>query len=57
MKLYFRIQFLRDLKDFFGIKFKLESVRENEDDPITIENQVNLTCYGIGYSNYNRPSR
>lgn len=51
------IQFLRDLKDFFGVKFQLESVKEDEDDTVTLENQVTLTCLGIGYSNYNKPAR
>ncbi|KAH0946003.1 hypothetical protein HN011_004819 [Eciton burchellii] len=44
------IQFLRDLRDFFGIVFKVEHVRE-EDELLP---QVHLTCLGIGYSNINK---
>ncbi|XP_008554925.1 RNA 3'-terminal phosphate cyclase-like protein [Microplitis demolitor] len=46
------IQFLRDLKDFFGIIFKLDPARNQEDESIL--DQVVLTCTGIGYSNLSR---
>lgn len=49
----FRIQFLRDLRDFFGIVFKLDMV--NSEDPNDEEQRlVLLTCLGIGYTNINR---
>ncbi|CAK9830050.1 Probable RNA 3'-terminal phosphate cyclase-like protein [Anthophora retusa] len=41
------IQFLRDLKDFFGIVFKIEKLREDDE----ILDQVVLTCIGVGYTN------
>ncbi|XP_011303786.1 probable RNA 3'-terminal phosphate cyclase-like protein [Fopius arisanus] len=47
------IQFLRDLKDFFGVVFKLEPAKDEEDDEITLE-QVLLTCVGIGYTNLSK---
>ncbi|XP_063975733.1 RNA 3'-terminal phosphate cyclase-like protein [Diachasmimorpha longicaudata] len=47
------IQFLRDLKDFFGVVFKLEPARDEEDDEIFME-QVLLTCVGIGYTNLSK---
>ncbi|XP_077267082.1 RNA terminal phosphate cyclase 1 [Temnothorax americanus] len=43
------IQFLRDLRDFFGVTFKIEQIKERED-----ETQVRLTCLGIGYTNISK---
>ncbi|XP_012270514.1 RNA 3'-terminal phosphate cyclase-like protein [Orussus abietinus] len=48
------IQFLRDLKDFFGITFKIENVKEDDDSIVAIQDQVILTCVGIGYTNLSR---
>ncbi|XP_043270964.1 probable RNA 3'-terminal phosphate cyclase-like protein [Venturia canescens] len=47
------VQFLRDLRDFFGIVFKLEPAKDDEDDDVVHE-QVLLTCIGIGYTNLSR---
>ncbi|OAD52816.1 putative RNA 3'-terminal phosphate cyclase-like protein [Eufriesea mexicana] len=44
------IQFLRDLKDFFGIVFKIESLKEEDE----ILEQVALTCIGVGYTNISK---
>nr|XP_033326542.1 RNA 3'-terminal phosphate cyclase-like protein [Megalopta genalis] len=44
------IQFLRDLKDFFGIVFKIEPYKEDDE----IFDQVVLTCVGVGYSNISK---
>lgn len=44
------MQFLRDLKDFFGIVFKLEPYKEEDE----ILDQVILTCVGVGYTNINK---
>ncbi|XP_032680421.1 probable RNA 3'-terminal phosphate cyclase-like protein [Odontomachus brunneus] len=44
------MQFLRDLRDFFGVVFKIE-LKEAED--VVLE-QVRLTCLGIGYTNMNK---
>lgn len=46
----YRIQFLRDLNDFFGLVLKVEHVKD-EDEALP---QVNLTCLGIGYTNISR---
>ncbi|XP_015590069.1 RNA 3'-terminal phosphate cyclase-like protein [Cephus cinctus] len=48
------IQFLRDLRDFFGTVFKIEHVKEEEDDTLTTQEQILLTCVGIGYTNISR---
>ncbi|XP_011691068.1 PREDICTED: probable RNA 3'-terminal phosphate cyclase-like protein isoform X2 [Wasmannia auropunctata] len=44
------VQFLRDLRDFFGITFKIEQIKEGEDET----SQVRLTCLGIGYTNISK---
>jgi hypothetical protein len=51
---YFRrVQFLRHVKDFLGLTFKLESHQHDDDDEDlrTGAPKVNITCIGIGYSN------
>jgi len=42
----YTIRFLRHLRDFFGIKFKIVTDRET--------GLITLSCLGIGYSNYSR---
>ncbi|XP_029169505.1 RNA 3'-terminal phosphate cyclase-like protein [Nylanderia fulva] len=44
------IQFLRDLRDFFGIVFKIEPMKEGDE----ILSQVHLTCLGVGYTNISK---
>ncbi|XP_076765724.1 RNA terminal phosphate cyclase 1 [Xylocopa sonorina] len=44
------IQFLRDLRDFFGIVFKIKPHKE-EDEEL---DQVVLTCIGTGYTNISK---
>ncbi|XP_043580488.1 RNA 3'-terminal phosphate cyclase-like protein [Bombus pyrosoma] len=44
------IQFLRDLRDFFGIVFKIEPLKEEDE----ILEQVVLTCIGVGYTNISK---
>lgn len=44
------IQFLRDLRDFFGIVFKIEPLKEEDD----VLDQVVLTCIGAGYTNLSK---
>ncbi|XP_066599692.1 RNA 3'-terminal phosphate cyclase-like protein [Prorops nasuta] len=46
----FRIQLLRDLKEFFGIVFKIEPHKEEGE----IQDQVDLSCVGIRYTNLSR---
>lgn len=41
-----RIEMLRHLRDFFGIKFKVDP------DPVT--KTVQLACLGVGYINYSK---
>jgi len=47
----FRIQFLRDLRDFFGVTFKIEQIKKGENATLS---QVRLTCLGIGYTNISK---
>ncbi|XP_054003854.1 RNA 3'-terminal phosphate cyclase-like protein [Hylaeus anthracinus] len=44
------IQCLRDLRDFFGIVFKIEPLKEEDE----ILDQVVLTCVGVGYTNISK---
>lgn len=46
----YRIQFLRDVKDFFGTSFKIVSAEPS--DPSSSE--LLYSCYGTGYVNVNR---
>lgn len=50
----YSIGFLRNLKEFFGVTFKIEH-HESEDEHLgTGSSKVLLTCVGIGYSNINK---
>jgi hypothetical protein len=40
-----RIQFIRDLKDFFGVTFKIKEAKESEKE------EYMLSCVGVGYTN------
>ncbi|XP_076296873.1 RNA terminal phosphate cyclase 1 [Lasioglossum baleicum] len=44
------IQFLRDMRDFFGVVFKIEPHKEEDE----ILDQVVLTCVGVGYTNISK---
>lgn len=52
-----RVQFLRDVLDFFGVKFKISPAPRDEEEP---ENpnvgtgEVMVSCVGVGYSNVNK---
>lgn len=46
----FRIQFLRDVKEFFGTSFKIVPADASEED----DSHLMYSCYGIGYVNVNR---
>lgn len=49
------IQFLRHLKEFFGVMFKIEAQQTDDDDRATgRENKVLLSCVGVGYTNINK---
>ncbi|KAG5896060.1 hypothetical protein JTB14_011055 [Gonioctena quinquepunctata] len=49
----YSIWFLRHLKDFFGVTFKLEP-HEDEGNENTGSSKVLLTCVGIGYTNISK---
>ena len=49
------IQFLRHLKEFFGVMFKIEAQQSDDNDRETGgENKVLLSCVGVGYTNINK---
>ena len=49
------IQFLRHLKEFFGVMFKIEAQQSDDNDrEIGRENKVLLSCVGVGYTNINK---
>ncbi|KAF4518839.1 hypothetical protein B566_EDAN006690, partial [Ephemera danica] len=51
----YSIHFLRHVRDFLGLTYKLESYvpPEEEEDLQMGSNKVNVTCIGIGFSNVN----
>ncbi|XP_033115136.1 RNA 3'-terminal phosphate cyclase-like protein [Anneissia japonica] len=49
----YTIQFLRHLRDFFQLMFKIEAQKQLEDEQIGAE-KVQLTCIGIGFSNLSK---
>ncbi|EEZ99757.1 probable RNA 3'-terminal phosphate cyclase-like protein [Tribolium castaneum] len=48
------IGFLRHLKEFFGVTFKLEHYEPDEESPGTGSQKVMLTCVGLGYTNISK---
>ena len=52
----FRIQFLRHIRDFFGVVFKVQSISKDESDETMTgcNTQILLSCTGVGYSNINK---
>ncbi|KAL0119465.1 hypothetical protein PUN28_007749 [Cardiocondyla obscurior] len=44
------IQFLRDMRDFFGVTFKIEQIKKEKE----ASSEVCLTCLGIGYTNLSK---
>jgi RNA 3'-terminal phosphate cyclase-like protein len=49
--LRFRIQFLRDIKTFFGVSFKISPAHPSDDEA---PSELVYSCYGVGYVNANR---
>ena len=47
---YSRIQLLRDIREFFGISFKIVPHQGSKTDPP----ELLFACYGTGYVNANR---
>ncbi|XP_050685071.1 probable RNA 3'-terminal phosphate cyclase-like protein [Leptidea sinapis] len=54
----YTIKFLQHLKEFFGVMFKLEVIRddneESDDEQGPVVQNVKMTCVGIGYVNISR---
>lgn len=51
----YSISFLQHLREFFGITFKLEPYKAEDDDEITsAADKLLLTCVGIGFTNINK---
>lgn len=48
------IQFLRHLKEFFGVMFKIEAQQTDDDSATGRENIILLSCVGVGYTNINK---
>lgn len=53
----YTIEFLRHMKEFFNITYKMELERR-EDDGLQVggDERYILTCVGIGYANFTKPS-
>lgn len=56
----YTIKFLQHLKEFFGVMFKLEVLRSEDDessdeeDKFAIAQKIKMTCVGIGYVNISK---
>ncbi|XP_038220779.1 probable RNA 3'-terminal phosphate cyclase-like protein [Zerene cesonia] len=53
----YTIKFLQHLKEFFGVMFKLEVLREQDEDSDeeqVVAQKVKMTCVGIGYVNISK---
>lgn len=52
----YTIGFLRHLREFFGITFKISNPQELDDEEEASygSQKVLLTCVGIGYTNINK---
>lgn len=50
----YTLGFLRNLKDFFGIVFKLENYEAEETVEYSFGEKVLCTCVGIGYTNLSK---
>lgn len=49
----YSISFLQHLREFFGITFKLEDYKSEEDSVVGAD-KILLTCIGIGYTNISK---
>nr|CAG4645520.1 EOG090X05X4 [Lynceus sp. MCZ IZ 141354] len=50
----YTIEFLRHLRDFFGIMFKIETQQTEDEELRTGADKVLLTCVGVGYTNLSK---
>ena len=48
------IQFLRHLKEFFGVMFKIQAQQSGDDGSTGGETKVLLSCVGVGDTNINK---
>ena len=61
---FYRMQFLRHMRDFFQLTFKIESKEQDlqesdedsgQDSELSLRRQiVSLSCVGVGYSNFSK---
>ena len=49
-----RIQFLRHLKDFFQVMFKIQVQQADDGSQHGGKSKVLLSCVGVGYTNINK---
>lgn len=51
----YTIQFLRHLKEFFGVMFKIQAQQSDDDNSVAGgESKILLSCVGAGYTNINK---
>ena len=51
----YRIEFLRSVREFFQVMFKLEPHKREDAEELKLgDDKILLTCVGVGYSNLNK---
>ena len=54
-QLFYSIQFLRHLKEFFGVMFKIQAQQSDDDSSVAGgESKILISCVGAGYTNINK---
>jgi hypothetical protein len=48
-----RVQYLRDLMAFFGVRFKIQP-QKSVDEAVSATGEVVVSCVGVGFSNVNK---
>ena len=52
---FYSIQFLRHLKEFFGVMFKIQAKQSDDDNSVAGgESKILLSCVGAEYTNINK---
>ena len=55
INLFNSIQFLRHLKEFFGVIFKIQAKQSDDDNSVAgEESKILLSCVGVEYTNINK---
>ena len=55
INLFNSIQFLRHLKEFFGVMFKIQAKQSDDDNSVAgEESKILLSCVGVEYTNINK---